>query len=56
MTLIVKETPAMVCDNCGEQYFDSDVTDRLLCMANQASRDGVELIVRSYVPAQPGLR
>ena len=52
MTLIVKRTPALICDNCGEQYFDEDVLDRLLEMADQAERDGVEVQVLNYTVEQ----
>jgi hypothetical protein len=32
MTLVVKDVPAQVCDNCGEEYVDADVTARLRMM------------------------
>ena len=51
LTLIVKRTPASICDNCGEQYFNEDVVARLLEMADQAERDGIEIQVRNYVPS-----
>ena len=50
-TLIVKDVPAMVCDNCGEEYVDSEITERLLETAEEAVRAGVQVDVRSYVPA-----
>ena len=52
LTLIVKRTPASICDNCGEQYFNEDVVARLLEMADQAERDGIEIQVRNYVPSE----
>ena len=29
MTLVVKSVPARVCENCGEEYVDEDITARL---------------------------
>ena len=50
-TLVVKDVPALVCDNCGEEYVDSEITERLLKTAEDAVRAGVQVDVRSYVPA-----
>ena len=49
MTLVVKEVPALVCDNCGEEYLDEDVTSQLLRSAEEAARVGVQVDVREYV-------
>ena len=51
MTLIVKDVPASVCDNCGEEYVESEITARLLETAENAARDGVQVEVRSYTAA-----
>ena len=51
MTLIVKDVPASVCDNCGEEYVESEITARLLQTAENAARDGVQVEVRSYTAA-----
>ena len=48
MTLIVKDVPAEICDNCGEGYVDEAVTSRLLKDAADAEAAGVEVDVRSY--------
>lgn len=29
-TVIIKQVPADICDNCGEYYLSSDMTDRVL--------------------------
>ena len=50
-TIVVKDVPADVCDNCGEEYFDEGVTDRLLAIAEEAARAGVEVDVRHFVAA-----
>jgi hypothetical protein len=52
MTLVVKDVPAQVCDNCGEEYVDADVTARLQKAADDAARSGVEVEVRRYIAAR----
>jgi len=51
LVLVVQDVPAEICDNCGEQFFDADVTDRLLALADEAARAGVVVDVRRYVAA-----
>ena len=45
-----KEVPAQVCTNCGEAYVDEEISAKLLVMAEQSVRDGVEISVRKYAP------
>ncbi len=47
-TLVFKEVPALVCENCGEEYMEEDVTHTLLAYAEEAVRTGVEVDVRHY--------
>ena len=43
-TLVVfKNVPAQICPNCGEKYFDSGITDRLLTQAQDAVAKGAEV-------------
>jgi YgiT-type zinc finger domain-containing protein len=51
MTLVVKSVPARVCENCGEEYVDEDITARLLREAEDAARSGVQVDIRDYVAA-----
>ena len=51
MTLVFKDVPAEICENCGERYFDADVTRDLLSIARAAAADGVVVDVRRYVAA-----
>ena len=46
--LVIKDVPARVCANCGEAYFEADVTDALLEMLNTAVAGGVQVEVRAY--------
>jgi YgiT-type zinc finger domain-containing protein len=48
MTLVVKNIPAQVCANCGEEYVDEDVAAELLRAAEEASKAGVQVDVRQY--------
>lgn len=47
-TLVIKDVPARVCTNCGEAYFESEVTSALLNMLNVAVEAGVQVEVRAY--------
>lgn len=51
VTLVFKNVPAMVCDHCGEEYLDEDVTARLLEVAEEAAQTGVVVDVRRYKAA-----
>ena len=42
-TLIFKNVPAQICDNCGEEYISSEVNNVLLRTANEAAKRGVDL-------------
>jgi YgiT-type zinc finger domain-containing protein len=42
-TVIIKDVPADVCENCGEQYFSEALTGQLLRMAEQAVKNGAEV-------------
>jgi len=51
MTLVVKSVPARVCDNCGEEYLEEDVTLSLAKTADEAARSGVMVEVREFKAA-----
>ena len=51
LTLVVKGVPARVCDNCGEEYTDEQVTERLLETAEEMARAGTHVDIREYVAA-----
>ena len=50
-TLVIKDVPAMVCNNCGEEYVEGGITKRLLKTAEDAVNAGLQVAVRSYVSA-----
>ena len=43
--------PAEVCGNCGEEFVGEETTARLLRVADEAVREGVQVDVREYVAA-----
>jgi YgiT-type zinc finger domain-containing protein len=50
-TFVVREVPAQVCENCGEDYVDSVVAAGLLRSAEEMSRAGTQIDVRRYPTA-----
>jgi len=47
-TIVFKEVPAHICDNCGEKYIDESVTKELLNKAREIVKNGVEVDIRKY--------
>lgn len=41
-TVIIKNAPADVCDNCGEHYLSEEMTGCVLALAEDAVRKGAE--------------
>jgi len=50
-TIVVKDVPADVCGNCGEEYVSEEIAARLLRSADEAVQAGVKVDVREYVAA-----
>jgi YgiT-type zinc finger domain-containing protein len=50
-TFVVREVPAQVCPNCGEDYVDAKVTAELLNTAERLSQAGAQVDVRRYAAA-----
>jgi YgiT-type zinc finger domain-containing protein len=47
-TVIFKQVPAEVCENCGEYFLTQAVTDRLLTRAEEAVKNGAEVEILRY--------
>ncbi|MCP5105117.1 MAG: type II toxin-antitoxin system MqsA family antitoxin [bacterium] len=47
-TLVFKEVPAQICDNCGEEYLSSETNKKLLQLAKDAAGRGVSLELMRY--------
>lgn len=50
-TLVFKNVPAHVCENCNEAYLDKTTTEQLLAVAETAIKAGVQVEVREFVAA-----
>jgi YgiT-type zinc finger domain-containing protein len=50
-TIVFKDVPAMVCDNCGEKYIDEKITKKLLEKARELVKNGTEVDVRKFQSA-----
>jgi YgiT-type zinc finger domain-containing protein len=48
MTLVIRNVPAEVCENCGEAYVDEATARELLHRAEDAACAGVMVDVREY--------
>jgi len=43
--VVIKQTPAEVCDNCGEYYLSEAATESVLALAEDALHKGAEIEV-----------
>jgi YgiT-type zinc finger domain-containing protein len=50
-TVVINDVPARICENCGEEYVDESVAERVLAAAEAAARAGVRVEIRDYVAA-----
>ena len=50
-TLVIKNVPASVCENCGEEYVQESTADRLLKTAEEAALSGVQVDIREFKAA-----
>ena len=50
-TFVVRDVPAQVCPNCGEDYVNSQVTSELLRSAENLARAGAQVDIRRYAAA-----
>jgi YgiT-type zinc finger domain-containing protein len=47
-TVIIKDVPAQVCENCGEYYLNDEITERVLSMAEEAVKKNVEVEILRF--------
>jgi len=47
-TVIFKEVPADVCENCGEYYLSEEITEKLLKRAEEAVSKGAEVEILKF--------
>ena len=47
-TVVIKDVPAQICENCGQYYLSEEVTEKVQNLAQQAFLQGVEIEVLRY--------
>ena len=47
--IIIKQVPALVCDQCGEYILSKEITKQILAMAEEAYTKGTEVKIRRFV-------
>ena len=47
-TVILKQVPAEVCENCGEHYLSDEVTGQVMKKAEAAVKSGVEVEILRF--------
>lgn len=47
-TLVFKNVPAEICENCGEEYLSSETNTNLLRLSREAVKRGVDLEMLKY--------
>jgi YgiT-type zinc finger domain-containing protein len=50
-TLVFKNVPAQICNNCGEEYFTDNITQSIMTQTESAIAQGVPIDVRQYIAA-----
>ena len=50
-TLIIRNVPAEVCLNCGEEYVDEATTSKILRDAEKTAQAGTLVDIREYIAA-----
>ena len=50
-TLLFKDVPAQVCENCGEEFIDETTSASLLSTAETAVSEGAQVELRRYAAA-----
>ena len=54
MTLVIKDVPARVCKNCGENYVEDYIAHEIITIAERMAKSGAQVDVRKYVPGSSG--
>ena len=47
-TIIIKDVPADVCENCGEYYLSDKITDKVHAMGEDAVHKGAEVEILRF--------
>lgn len=47
-TIIFKDVPAEICENCGEYYLSEEITEQVLSRAEEAVKSGAEVEILRF--------
>ena len=47
-TVIIKQVPAKICDQCGDYILSNEITKQILTMAEEAYSKGTEVEIRQF--------
>ena len=47
-TVVIKDVPAEICENCGEYYLTEEMTEKVMKMAEKAVQHNVEIEVLRF--------
>jgi YgiT-type zinc finger domain-containing protein len=50
-TIVFRQVPGEICENCGESFHSAEITSALLRQAETAVTQGVEIDVRKFAVA-----
>lgn len=48
LTVVIKDVPAQVCENCGEYYLSDDITDKVLKLAELSAARNAEVEILRF--------
>jgi YgiT-type zinc finger domain-containing protein len=48
--LVIKNVPAEICMNCGEDYVNPEVFQEIIALADRMSENDVVIDIRQYMP------
>ena len=47
-TIIIKDVPAQICDNCGEYYLSDEISEQVMALAENAIKNNAEIEVLRF--------
>lgn len=50
--VVIRDVPALVCDQCGDKVYTEQITGEVLRLANEAVRRGIQVEIISFVPTE----
>ena len=48
MILVMRGVPAIVCENCGEEYLEAGTKDLMMKQAGELARSGIQVAICEY--------